>query len=223
MALAPGQDTGCGGGGGNGSAGPTGGTGSGVGNGSGGPTGGTGSGFGNGSVGGSEGPGIGGTVLIDHVIPRRPTGHAASVRPGRRLERKASAATAVFGGGSKGYARYMATTKQKEAARNNLDKARAAQGARAQGKDVPRTSPGMSTAEKDRLDDSTFAFPDERKEPLTDARHVRNAVARFGQVEGVTDAERDRAWQRIRAAARKHGVELAENEWRDLAHGGKGQ
>jgi hypothetical protein len=33
-----------------------------------------------------------------------------------------------------------------------------------------------------------FAFPDERKEPLTDARHVRNAIARFNQVEGVSDA-----------------------------------
>ena len=49
----------------------------------------------------------------------------------------------------------------------------------------------------------TFAFPKERKEPLNDARHVRNAVARFDQVEGVTDKERDAAWRRIRAAARR--------------------
>ena len=52
-----------------------------------------------------------------------------------------------------------------------------------------KQSEGMSTAEKDRLSDSQFAFPDERKEPLNDAAHVRNAIARFDQVEGVSDAE----------------------------------
>ena len=80
---------------------------------------------------------------------------------------------------------------------------------------------GMSTAERDRLSDVKFAFPDERKEPLNDAEHVRNAIARFDQVEGVTDAERDRAWKRIKAAAEKHGVEVEAHDWRDLAHGGK--
>ena len=75
---------------------------------------------------------------------------------------------------------------------------------------------GMSTAQKNRLPDSRFAFPSERKEPLTDAAHVRNAVARFDQVEGVTDAERDRAWRRIRAAARKYGVEISARGWREL-------
>jgi len=81
----------------------------------------------------------------------------------------------------------------------------------------------MSTAEKDRLADTEFAFPSERKEPLTDAAHVRNAIARFDQVEGVTDEERDRAWQRIRAAASKYGVHISEDDWRDLFTGGKEQ
>ena len=74
----------------------------------------------------------------------------------------------------------------------------------------------LSTAEKNDLKDSDFAFPDERKEPLTDARHVRNAVARFNQVEAVSDAERDRAWKRITAAAKKYHVELSEKDWREL-------
>ncbi len=91
----------------------------------------------------------------------------------------------------------MATDKQKEAARRNIGKAREAQSARAHGEDVPRSSEGMSTADKDKLADQEFAFPGERKEPLTDARHVRNAIARFDQVEGVSDAERDEAWTRI--------------------------
>jgi hypothetical protein len=80
---------------------------------------------------------------------------------------------------------------------------------------------GMSTAEKDRLADSKFAFPDERKEPLNDAAHVRNAIARFDQVEGVSDAERDRAWERIVAAAKKFDVEVSATHWRELAEGGK--
>src|SRR2546428_527311 len=55
----------------------------------------------------------------------------------------------------------------------------------------------------------------------TDARHVRNAIARFDQVEGVSDAERDAAWRRIRAAARKYGVEVSARGWRQLMKGGR--
>ena len=73
-----------------------------------------------------------------------------------------------------------------------------------------KESAGLTTAEKDKLDDKAFAFPRERKEPLVDATHVRNAVARFDQVEGVTDKERDEAWRRIRAAAKKFDVTLEE-------------
>jgi hypothetical protein len=115
----------------------------------------------------------------------------------------------------------MATEKQKEAARQNIKKAREAQSARAHGKDVPQQSQGLSTAEKDDLADQEFAFPKERKEPLTDARHVRNAIARFDQVEGVSDTERDQAWKRIKAAAKRYDVEVSESSWRDLAKGGK--
>jgi hypothetical protein len=111
--------------------------------------------------------------------------------------------------------RSMATTKQKEAARRNIKKARAS------GKAAPRTTRGLSTAEKNRLPDSAFAFPKERKEPLTDARHVRNAIARFDQVEDVTDAERDRAWKRILRAAKKFGVDVEVDDWHDLFKGGK--
>ena len=115
----------------------------------------------------------------------------------------------------------MATARQKEAARQNIARAREVQSERAHGEDVPRQAEDLSTAEKDRLADAEFAFPRERKEPLTDARHVRNAIARFDQVEGVSDAERDRAWQRIRAAAKRYDIEVSEEDWRDLAKGGK--
>ena len=79
----------------------------------------------------------------------------------------------------------------------------------------------LSTAEQNRMKDSDFAFPKERKEPLVDAKHVRNAVARFDQVEGVSDAERDRAWKRIKSAAKKFDVEISADHWQELFSGGK--
>lgn len=86
---------------------------------------------------------------------------------------------------------------------------------------MSRSTQGLSTAEENRLEDSEFAFSEQRKEPLTDANHVRNAIARFDQVEGVTDAERDRAWKRITAAARQYDIEVSEHDWRQLFQGGK--
>jgi phosphoribosylanthranilate isomerase len=62
-----------------------------------------------------------------------------------------------------------------------------------------------------------FAFPVQRKEPLENAEHVRNAVARFDQVVGVTDAERTEAWSRILAAARVHGVSINGSDLREQA------
>jgi len=79
----------------------------------------------------------------------------------------------------------------------------------------------LSTRRKNRLPAEKFAFVKKRKEPITDARHVRNAIARFDQVEGVSDAERDAAWKRIRAAARKFGIEIEARGWRSLMRGGK--
>jgi hypothetical protein len=84
-----------------------------------------------------------------------------------------------------------------------------------------RRSPGLSANQKNRMASGTFAFPKQRKEPLNDARHVRNAVARFDQVEGVSESERDAAWRRIRTAARKYGVEVKAKGWRSLMKSGK--
>ena len=77
---------------------------------------------------------------------------------------------------------------------------------------------GMSAEDKVRLPDKEFAFPKQRKEPLVDARHVRTAIARFDQVAGVTDKERDHAWKRLLRAARKFDVEVGESDWRQLGH-----
>lgn len=74
----------------------------------------------------------------------------------------------------------------------------------------------LSEKKRDNLDESEFAFPKERKEPINDASHVRQAVARFDQVEGVSNSERDAAWKRIERAAKKYDVNLDEKDWRDV-------
>jgi Family of unknown function (DUF6582) len=74
----------------------------------------------------------------------------------------------------------------------------------------------LNEKQRDRLDEDEFAFPKERKEPLENASHVRNAIARFNQVKGVSDDERDSAWKRIEAAAKKFGVDVNEKSWREI-------
>jgi uncharacterized protein DUF6582 len=74
---------------------------------------------------------------------------------------------------------------------------------------------GQLTAQSD-LPDTVYAFPNQRKEPLTDARHVRNAVARFDQVIGVSDDDRALVFAKIEEAAKYYGVDLSETSWRDL-------
>jgi len=74
----------------------------------------------------------------------------------------------------------------------------------------------LSEKKRDKLDDRQFAFPEQRKEPLEDASHVRNAIARFNQVKGVSDDERDAAWKRIKAAAKRFDVEISEKSWREI-------
>jgi hypothetical protein len=71
--------------------------------------------------------------------------------------------------------------------------------------------PELNAKKRSKLPDKEFAFPKERKEPLTDASHVRNAAARFNQVEGVSKTEKEEAKGRIKRAAKKHGVELSKD------------
>jgi hypothetical protein len=66
----------------------------------------------------------------------------------------------------------------------------------------------LTAATRDRISATKFAFPKQRKEPLENASHVRNAIARFDQVKGVTEAERRAAWKRIQSAAKRYGVDL---------------
>jgi len=120
----------------------------------------------------------------------------------------------------------VATTKPKEATKKST---------RPQGAKIPRQSTGVSTSArssssarsnssaKAKLPDNVYAFPKERKEPLTDAKHVRSAISRFDQVEGITDAEKDAAWKRIIKSAKKFDVEIHESNWRELGQTSKSQ
>jgi len=72
---------------------------------------------------------------------------------------------------------------------------------------------------RDKIASTHFAFPKQRKEPLEDAVHVRNAMARFDQVDDESDADRDEAWKRINVAAKKFGVAIKEKDWRELGKG----
>ncbi|MGI4877416.1 MAG: DUF6582 domain-containing protein [Janthinobacterium lividum] len=74
----------------------------------------------------------------------------------------------------------------------------------------------LDAAKRNALAKGDFAFPEQRKEPLENAAHVRSALARFDQVKDVSDAERDAAWKRINAAARKFDVAISQKDWREL-------
>jgi hypothetical protein len=81
----------------------------------------------------------------------------------------------------------------------------------------PHTRHGdLDTVDRDQLPDSVYAFPKQRKEPLTDASHVRNALARFDQVQDVSDTERDLAFANIKRAADHYGIDVEERSWHDL-------
>ena len=67
----------------------------------------------------------------------------------------------------------------------------------------------LSAKARAQLPDSAFAYIDSggrRRLPIQDASHVRNALARFGQVAFEDEEARDRARSRLLRAAQKHGI-----------------
>ena len=81
----------------------------------------------------------------------------------------------------------------------------------------PHTEQGkLSAKDRKELPDSAFAFPKQRKEPLTDASHIQAALARFDQVQDVTDEERDLAFANIQKAAEHYGGHVEEKRWHEL-------
>jgi hypothetical protein len=66
----------------------------------------------------------------------------------------------------------------------------------------------LNTKEREGLPTSVYAFPKQRKEPLTDADH--------DQVEGVSDEDRDLAFANILKAAKHYGITIDVDNWRQL-------
>src|SRR3954453_4672821 len=72
-----------------------------------------------------------------------------------------------------------------------------------------RGVPPLNARERAQLPDSAFAYIDgegRRRLPIHDAAHVRNALARFGQVTFEDDDARERARARLLRAAKKFGI-----------------
>ncbi len=80
----------------------------------------------------------------------------------------------------------------------------------------PATHGRLSTVKKNSLPATPFAFPHTRKEPMTDAAHVRDALARFNQVGDVTDSERDLAFANLQKAAGHFDIQMKETNWRQF-------
>ena len=87
----------------------------------------------------------------------------------------------------------------------------------------PGASGPLDAKRMNGLPNTAFAFATARKEPMTDASHVRNAIARFDQVKDVTDADRELAFANIKKAAQHFGVEMKESDWRQLGSRSRGR
>jgi class 3 adenylate cyclase len=69
--------------------------------------------------------------------------------------------------------------------------------------------PPLGARERAALPNSAFAYVDsagQRRLPIHDEAHVRNALARFGRVSFEDETSRDRARMRLLKAAKKHGI-----------------
>lgn len=72
----------------------------------------------------------------------------------------------------------------------------------------------LDTRDRDKLRSNQFAYVDKEGGehlPINDESHVRNAIARFNQTEFESQAAKERARKKIVAAAKRHGIEVAED------------
>lgn len=75
--------------------------------------------------------------------------------------------------------------------------------------------PELTEAKRDRLDDDEFAYTDksgERKLPIHDESHVRNAISRFSQTEFEDGEAKKAAAHKIVRAAGRYGIQIEEDD-----------
>ena len=65
------------------------------------------------------------------------------------------------------------------------------------------------------MNKDVFAYVDSNGEghlPLNDESHIRNAMARFNQTAFESKTAKEQARRKIRAAARKHGIDVSDDD-----------
>jgi len=73
----------------------------------------------------------------------------------------------------------------------------------------------LDTKDRDKLRKGQFASVDKSGEghlPINDESHVRNAMARWNQTEFESPSKKEGARRKIVAAARKHGIEVDDDD-----------
>ena len=80
----------------------------------------------------------------------------------------------------------------------------------------------LDTKDRDKLRKTQFAYVDKKGGehlPINDESHVRNAMARWNQTDFESKSAKESARKKIVAAARKHGIEIADDD--NVAHAAK--
>jgi hypothetical protein len=77
----------------------------------------------------------------------------------------------------------------------------------------------LDTKARDRLRKNQFAYVDRdggEHLPINDEAHIRNAMARWNQTDFESKAAKERARRKIVAAARRHDIEVNDDD--NVAH-----
>ena len=77
----------------------------------------------------------------------------------------------------------------------------------------------LDTKDRDKLRKTQFAYIDKdggEHLPINDESHVRNAMARWNQTDFQSKSAKESARKKIVAAARKHGIEVSDDD--NVAH-----
>ena len=80
----------------------------------------------------------------------------------------------------------------------------------------------LDTADREKLKKNQFAFVDSDGVghlPIHDEAHVRNAMARWNQTDFPSRAAKERARKKVLAAARRHEIDVSEDDLIAKGHG----
>ena len=93
--------------------------------------------------------------------------------------------------------------------RAHLLESRAAKTKKVDGEDL---GPGAFAWVGDANDPKTWKLPIKFSTEEKTKSHIRNALARFGQTQGIPADKKAGVWKKIVAAAKKHGIEVSDSD-----------